>query len=160
MRTYVLAAPVALLLSGSLLVSASNGAAGRQGHGDLVAHAARTVYLREYGSLRLTKEGSETLYERGQATGTFRGMVVARLSLHAKSVDATFTIYPKGGAVTGQAHAAFIISGSTGYYGGSLKITKASGVYRHAKGTKVGVSGTINRQTFALTVKANGWISY
>jgi len=161
MRTYLLAVPVAaLLLSYGLLAGISSGAVGAQAPRGPVAHAARTVYLREYGSLRLTKEGSETLYERGQATGTFRGTVVARLSLHAKSVDATFTIYPKGGAVTGQAHAAFVISGSTGYYGGSLKITKASGVYRHAKAGKVGVSGTINRQTFALTVKANGWISY
>jgi hypothetical protein len=153
-----LAAVTALLVLWSVTGASGNIAANT--HSEPAAHLARTVYLREYGSLRFTKEGSETLYERGQATGTFRGTVVARLQLHAKSVDATFTIYPKGGAVTGQAHAAFVISGSTGYYGGSLKITKASGVFRYAKGTKVGVSGTINRQTFALTVKANGWISY
>jgi hypothetical protein len=29
-------------------------------------------------------------------------------------------------AVTGQAHAAFVIRGSVGYYGGSMKITKAT----------------------------------
>jgi hypothetical protein len=159
-RIYVLAALVALLLSCGLLAGASSGAADRQAPRDPVAHTAKTVYLREYGSLRLTKEGSETLSERGGATGTFRGVVVARLQLHAKAVDATFTIYPKGGSVTGEAHAAFVIRGSTGYYGGRLKITKATGAYRHAKGTGLGVSGTINRQTFALVVKANGWISY
>jgi hypothetical protein len=38
-----------------------------------------------------------------------------------------------------------------------LKITKARGAYRHAKAGRVGVSGTINGYSFALTVKANGW---
>lgn len=135
-------------------------AAGDQAQRGPIGKAARTVYLREYGSLRLTRETGETLYERGQATGTFRGPVVSRLKIHPKYVDATFTISPKGGSVTGQAHAAFVIRGSTGYYGGYLKLTQATGIYRHAKATKIGVSGTINRYSFALMVKANGWISY
>ncbi len=160
MRTVPLAASIMLLVLCGLLGVSASGAADTLFSSTSAARAARTVYLREYGNLRFTGEGSETLYERGAGTGTFRGTIVADLRLHAKSVDATFTIYSKGGSVTGQAHAAFVIQGSTGYYGGTLKITKATGAYRHAKGENVGVSGTINRQTFALTVKANGWISY
>lgn len=150
----------AIVLAFGALGTLSNSATGDQVPSGPAGKAARTVYLREYGSLRLTRETGVTLYERGQASGTFAGTVVARLEIHAKYVDATFTISPKGGSVTGQAHAAFIIRGSTGYYGGYLKITKATGIYRHAKAARVGVSGTINRYSFALMVKANGWISY
>lgn len=158
MRRSFLAAPTMLVGCGLLVISPNGDASARIGH--RTARAARTVYLREYGNLRLAREESETLFEKGQATGTFRGTVVSRLQLHPKSVDATFTIYPKGGSVTGHAHAAFIVRGSTGYYGGTLKITKAAGIYRHARGTNIGVSGTIDRYSFALMVKANGWISY
>lgn len=157
MRLFPIALSMLLLVSDPLVAS-SNGAPSDQPQHR--AKTARTVYLREYGSLRLTRETGETLYERGQASGTFNGAVVSRLQLHPKYVDATFTIYPKGGSVTGEAHAAFVIRGSTGYYGGILKITKATGIYRHAKAGRVGVSGTINRYSFALIVKANGWISY
>lgn len=129
--------------------------------GRVVAHMTRTVYLREYAGLHLTKEEGNTLYERGQAWGTFSGGIAARLHFTANSVSATFTLYPKGGSVTGTAFARYIVKGSTGYYGGTLNITKATGAYRHASGRGVGISGTISRyESFKLSVKAKGWIKY
>lgn len=125
-----------------------------------VAHTAKAVYLREYASLSLTKEYGNTLYERGQASGTFNGGIVARLHFTASSVSASFTLYPRGGSVTGTAFARYIVKGSTGYYGGTLTITKATGVYRHATGRNIGISGTISRYSFKLSVKAHGWIKY
>lgn len=133
----------------------STTAAGRE-----VAHMTRTVYLREYASLHLTKEEGNTLYERGKAWGTFSGGIAARLHFAANSVSATFTLYPKGGSVTGTAFARYIVKGSTGYYGGTLNITKATGSYRHASGRSIGISGTISRYSFKLSVKAKGWIKY
>lgn len=125
-----------------------------------IARTAKTVYLREYARLRLTKEDGNTLYERGQAWGTFAGGIAARLHFTANAVSAAFTLYPKGGSVTGTANARYIVKGSTGYYGGTLTITKATGSYRHASGKSIGISGTISRYSFKLSVKANGWIKY
>lgn len=155
MRTLLLRAFVVLLALSSLLtgVSAVTAEAAQP-----TARAAKAVYLREYASLHITKENGNTLYERGKAWGTYRGGIVARLRFTASSVSAVFTLYPKGGSVTGTAFADYIVKGSTGYYGGKLAITKATGAYRHAAGRNIGVSGTISRSNFNLSVKANGWI--
>lgn len=154
LRSLAQAAMMAGLICASGVVP-STAAAGRE-----AAHMTRTVYLREYASLRLAKEDGNTLYERGHAWGTFGGGIVARLHFTANFVSAVFTLYPKGGSVTGTANARYIVKGSTGYYGGTLTITKATGSYRHASGKSIGISGTISRYSFKLSVKANGWIKY
>lgn len=155
MQATLLRASVVLLAASGLLVgtSVATAIATRS-----KAHVTRAVYLREYASLRSVKEGGNTLYERGHARGTFDGAIVARLRFSVSSVSATFTLYPKGGSVTGVAHASYSVKGSTGYYGGSLTITKATGAYRRVAGRNIGISGTIDRTSFRLSVKANGWI--
>lgn len=125
-----------------------------------IAHTSRTVYLREYGHLRYVGGDESSLSEQGGAGGTFAGRVTASLTISAEHVSAVFHLYPRGGSVTGRAYARFIIRGHTGYYGGTLKILHGTGAYRHASGTNIGISGTIDRYSFALTVKANGWIRY
>lgn len=149
----VAAIALAALLAGSSTASPAASA-------DVFAHDARTVYLNEYASLRLASEHESSIAERGQGWGTFRAPITAILTIHPEHVSATFTIYPKGGSVTGRASARYIVRGSTGYYGGTLTIIKGTGIYRHASGSNLGVSGTISRQTFALSVKAHGRIRY
>lgn len=122
------------------------------------AHAARSLHLVENAHMTLTSEGETTLNERGTAIGTFDAKLLARLNLSANHVSAVFTIYPKGGSITGRASARFVIKNSTGYYGGTLTIVHGTGAFRHASGSGIGISGTINRITFALTVKANGYM--
>jgi hypothetical protein len=128
-------------------------------HGQPAARAAKVVNLVETADLRLRSEGESTLNERGYARGTFNATLVARMNLSANHVTATFTIYPKGGSITGRASARFVVRNSTGYYGGTLDIVRGTGAFRHASGSGIGISGTINRLTFALTVKAHGRIS-
>jgi hypothetical protein len=158
-----LAALASLLGSPGLLTAASLAAMGRAGASQSEpsgppAHAARTWYLREAARLRLVRGNESTLSERGSAAGTFSGSLTAQLTISAEHVSAVFTFYPRGGSVTGRASAHFIVRGHTGYYGGTLKITRGTGAYRHASGTNIGISGTIDRYSFALMVKANGWI--
>lgn len=124
------------------------------------ALAARRVRLVENAQLHLTGEGESTLNERGRATGTFNAPVTAQFNLSIGHVTAVFTLLLKGGTVTGKAEAKYKVSGSTAYYGGTLNVVRGTGAYRHASGSNIGISGTINHLNFNLTVKASGWISY
>jgi hypothetical protein len=124
-----------------------------------VAVAARKTHLVESAQLHLTGEGESTLTERGRASGTFNAPVSAHLNLSVGHVTAVFTLYPKGGSVTGKAQARFTVRGSIAYYGGTLTVIRGTGIYRHASGSNIGISGTINHLNFDLTVKANGWIT-
>jgi hypothetical protein len=120
------------------------------------ARIARSVYIVETASLKQTGEGDSSLDEKGHVRGTFSGPISARLSLSANHVSAVFTLYPKGGSITGVASARYVVSGSTAYYGGTFKVVRGTGAFRKARSPNIGISGTINRYNFALTVKAHG----
>lgn len=165
---YRLAAPVPLLrlLTGALAAILLQGALatavlaeGNGKHGQPLAKAARSVNLVETAYLKFRSGGESTLNEQGYAKGTFNAPLVARMNLSASHVSATFTIYAKGGSITGKASARFVVKGSTVYYGGTLNIVHGTGAYSHAAGSGIGISGTINRLSFALTVKAHGWMT-
>jgi hypothetical protein len=134
-------------------------ASGASGSGGAPARQASRVRLVENAQLHLASEGEATLNERGQATGTFNAPVTSQLNLSPGHVTAIFTVYPKGGSISGKAQARFVVKNSVGYYGGTLTIVHGTGVYRHASGSSIGISGTINRLTFGLTIKVNGWMS-
>jgi len=127
-----------------------------------VASAARRSYLNEKARLRFSSEHGSTLVERGYAYGTYDGAVVADLTIHSKSVDATVTLYPHGGSITGSADASYRVVKNLGYFGGTFNLGRGSGKFGHVAevGHKpLGISGVINRYNFELEVKANGEVS-
>lgn len=126
--------------------------------GRVTARAAKTVSLVESAQLRLAHENGSALLEHGHATGTYNAPVAATLTIHPTYVTAVVTIFPRGGSVTGRATANYVVRNSTGYYGGSFTIIHGTGAFRHASGNALGISGTIDRYTFAMTVKAHGQI--
>ncbi len=133
--------------------------AARAGDGGPVAVAAREVSLQETGHLHSVGEPGTTVIEQGHATGTFNCSISVRLTIvSANLVTATFTVKPNGGSVTGKGSARFAQKGSNGYFGGTIAITRGTGSYAHASGTSIGISGIIDRETFALTVHVNGKI--
>jgi hypothetical protein len=127
--------------------------------GQAIAREARKEQLSENAQLKFTREDGSALVEYGPATGTYDAPVSTILTIHSSSVTATVTIFPKGGSITGTAQANYIVKGSVGYFGGNFTITHGTGSYRHVSGRALGISGTINRETFAMTVKAHGEIS-
>lgn len=120
------------------------------------AHQARTTFLTENGRLEFIREIGSALYERGNATGTYNVPMTTLLTRHPNYVTAIVTIYPHGGSITGNSKAKYIVRNETGYFGGTFTITGGSGSYKHVSGNALGISGTINRNTYNMTVKAHG----
>jgi hypothetical protein len=125
-----------------------------------IAREAKKIELVENARLELASEEGSSLTEKGRATGTYNAPLTATLTIHPKYVAALVTIYPHGGSITGTARANYVVQKSTGYFGGTFTITHGTGTYRHASGKALGISGTIDRYTFAATVKAHGQVSY
>jgi hypothetical protein len=124
-----------------------------------VARAAKTVRIQEHGRLKFISERGATLIERGTAYGTYTAPMIVDLTIHSKSVNATVTIYPHEGTITGSAVASYKIVKNLGYFGGTLNLGRGTGKYRHIAeiGHKpLGVSGVINRENFEVEVKATG----
>jgi hypothetical protein len=124
----------------------------------VTARVAKTISLVETAQLKLAHESGSDLLEYGHATGTYNAPVVATLTIHPTYVTAVVTIFPRGGSVTGSARANYVVKNSTGYYGGSFTIIHGTGTFKHASGNALGISGTIDRYTFAVTVKAHGQV--
>jgi hypothetical protein len=85
--------------------------------------------------------------------------MTAILTIHPKSVTAVVTIYPQGGSITGTANANYVVKNSVGYFGGTFTLGRATGKYKRLteiNGKPFGISGTINRYSFAMEVKAHG----
>lgn len=118
------------------------------------------MYLVENSQLKYVGEEGSTLDEHGSATGTYNAPVIAKLTIHPTYVTAVVTVFPKGGSITGTAQANYIVQSSTGYFGGTFTVTHGTGTFRHVSGKALGISGTINRYTFAATVKAHGEVSF
>jgi hypothetical protein len=145
---------LALLASVAGLTTRASGATASP-----VGRQARTVDLREDADLKLISEEGASLVEHGQAAGTYNAPVTATFTIHPKAVTATVTVYPHGGSITGVAQASYVVQNSTGYFGGTFAVIRGTGSFKGASGKALGISGTIDRYSFAITVKAHGEVN-
>jgi hypothetical protein len=153
----VAAALCALLLT---VVAVGAGSASAQPARLRGAIASRQSYFWENASLRLVRENGNSLSERGYASGTYKAPVACTIHISpGKDIKASYTIYPGGGSVSGEAIAQYVIKGKMGYFGGYMTIKKATGRFRGTSGQKIGFSGTIDKLSFRVTIKVHGWIS-
>jgi hypothetical protein len=112
--------------------------------------------VNEYGSLRMQSSKGTTIAEKGVCWGTFNCSVVMRMTLSGTLVTASFAAYLKGGSISGAASARIryattqlaYFSGTLTLHGGTGSRSRSSGVARF--------QGTINRNSYALTIRVTG----
>jgi hypothetical protein len=128
---------------------------------DRGAHAARrTHHLTDTIYLHLVRKNGSTLYERGTATGTLPGSVSARFVTGVTRVTGSVTFYPRGGGsltlnAVGYPHSTSTIT----TFNGNVAVRSGTGRYSRALGSGT-LTGTANRRTWAITVRANATLTY
>lgn len=124
--------------------------------------AAALLDVKDTGHLTLAT-GARTdgpLQETGKATGTLSGDIHASISLNAATAKASFTLYTRGGTISGSGSGA-LKYGKGGYdsFGGSARITGGTGRYAGARGTGR-IYGSIDRINYHASVQVDGTLHY
>jgi hypothetical protein len=119
------------------------------------AKATKVLSINDTARLRFKSERGVQLLEEGPATGTLPGSVRARLTV-GSTVSVGFTIYVRGGTISGQGYAKLNPGrGAYASFSGSLKVSHGGGKYAHASGSG-GLFGTLNRENDNATVQVVG----
>lgn len=122
------------------------------------ARAAHTLKASDTAHLRYLSASGSLLYEEGSAKGALPGQMRARVNVSA-TFTGRFTIYARGGSITGHGTATPHGSGTYESFAGSLAVTGGSGRYTHAHG-RAGLYGTFNRNTYGFVVQTTGTLVY
>jgi len=150
---------VALLANVALLATLATGfAAGYAVSGQPAAHAARTLRSTDTARLHYVSASGSELFEKGSATGTLPGSMSAHVNVGA-TLSGTFTIYTRGGSITGHGSATPHGSGVYESFAGTVTVTGGTGRFAHAHG-HTGLYGTFDRDNYALVIQTTGTLSY
>jgi hypothetical protein len=127
------------------------------------ARQARTLAATDTAHLHYVRHSGSQLFEEGSASGTLPGTMRAHCNI-GPTLSANFTIYTRGGSITGRGRAS-VTPSSSGHasryesFHGSLVVTSGTGRYGRAHG-KAGFYGTFDRRTYALVIQTTGRLSY
>lgn len=122
------------------------------------AKQASSVHsLNERMSLKITSIKGNTIYARGPVSGSIPGNGSFNLTLkNASRASSVFSGGNSHGGVAGTGNGRYRVSGAVSYFSGSVNSFRGSGRYAHARSLGVSVSGTVNRQTFIVTMTLHG----
>jgi hypothetical protein len=123
-----------------------------------LARTARALKATDTAHLRYISASGSLLFEEGRASGTLPGSMRVHFSIGA-TMKGSFTIYAKGGSISGHGSATPHGSGIYESFAGSLTVTRGSGRYVHARG-QARLYGTFNRNSYALLVQTVGTLHY
>jgi hypothetical protein len=134
--------------TGSVVAGANGARTGRR-----TAVAARVLNVRDEGRLRfITSSGSE-LIDEGPGVGSFPGKVRVHFVYNGNpAVTARFTIFGRGGSISGRAKARLSNRGA-------FAITGGSGRYARIHGTGE-LFGVFTRRGYGLVVQTIGRLHY
>jgi hypothetical protein len=124
-------------------------------HSRHVAHR-RTIVVNEHTHLRLTSSHSGMLYERGIFSGTPGGGIAVRIQISYTKSKIWFSSTPSGGAVSGSGWASFYAEGPVAHFSGSVAVKNGTGRYSGARASALRISGTIQRNTDAISLTVRG----
>jgi len=122
------------------------------------AALARSLSAVDTAHLREVRTSGEAIVEEGRTTGALPGTIRARLTINSTAF-VTFTVYLKGGTISGQGSGKLKGNPADPSFGGTMRVTHGTGNYAHARGTG-GFYGTLNRRTYAMIVQTTGSLHY
>jgi hypothetical protein len=146
-----------LLLAG-LPGSASASAKGRSAPSPSAA-IARSISVREFGTLRLVSHHGSALTEEGRGSGTFKCSFVVHFTVSPTSTGVSFLCKTSRGSIAGSGRATFYAAGAIGHFKGNLAVRSGTGSYARASASALHLEGTINRQSYAATIRVEGTMS-
>ena len=117
-----------------------------------------TLRATDTAHLKYLSASGAVLHEKGGASGTLPGQMRADVRIGAQ-FSGSFTIYAKGGSISGHGTATPHGSGVYESFDGTLTVTGGSGRYAHAHGT-ARLYGTFDRDGYALVVQTVGTLLY
>lgn len=111
--------------------------------------------------MHLVGRPGHVLTEQGSVSGTYSGSASSRnVALISNQGESTFTLYFKGGSLSGRSTSHGHVVGATAYFTGAGKITGGTGTWAHAAGSSLQFSGTFDRQNYAVTDHVTGTVHY
>jgi hypothetical protein len=122
------------------------------------AHIANALNVTDTGHLRSVRHPGALIVEEGPVTGGLPGTVTVQMTIGA-TVTGSFTITTRYGSITGHASGDLKSTGTYASFGGAMTVVHGTGRYAHAHGHG-GFYGTIDRNTYALTVQTTGTLYY
>ncbi len=122
------------------------------------AIAARALKASDTARLHYISASGSLLYEEGGASGTIPGSMRVHFDVGA-TFTGSFTIYTRGGTITGHGTATPHGSGIYESFAGTLVVSGGSGRYTHARG-RAGLYGTFDRDSYGLVVQTTGTLLY
>lgn len=152
------ASRTALLASAVLLACASILSRATANPAHVTAHAARTQNITDTAHMHYVKEVGSSLLDEGQATGGLPGKASALFNVGAK-VSASFTIYARGGTISGRGSGTLHGAGAYPSFGGTMTVTHGTGRYAHAHGHG-GFYGVLNRHNYSAIIQTTGTLTY
>jgi hypothetical protein len=121
------------------------------------ARGARVEDINETLSLNISSIKGNTIYAHGRSSGTIAGSGSFNLTLlNASRATAAFSGANSHGGVAGTGTGHYRVSGALSYFTGSVSSLRGSGGYSGAKPLAISVSGTVNRQTYTVTIAMHG----
>lgn len=122
------------------------------------ARAAAQLHAHDTAQLHYVGAVGEQVYERGGAHGTLPGSMRVHMVFAARFTG-SFTIYTRGGSITGDGTAKPHGGGMVESFAGRLVVSGGTGRYRHAHGVAA-LHGTFNRHSYALRITTSGTLHF